>query len=204
MMMSGSNQARFDLNSWGRRCSLSTGAREGATWDRRAVLRRVIRICFRLEVLAMAWLLEPACSHGQSVKPNFLVVLSDDLGYGDIACFGNPVIKTPCLDKLASEGMKLTACYASAPVCSPSRCGMLTGRIPNRMGIYDWIPNGSPMHLQRSEITVATLLKKAGYDTCHVGKWHCNGMFNSAEQPPREILWTTTPGWAFSTITLWR
>ncbi len=120
---------------------------------------------------------------GAAERPNFVVVLCDDLGYGDLACYGNPTIKTPCLDKLASEGMRLTACYAAAPVCSPSRAGMLTGRTPNRLGVYDWIPHGSPMHMQRKEITVAELLKDAGYDTCHVGKWHCNGRFNSPEQP---------------------
>ncbi|MEA1951999.1 MAG: sulfatase-like hydrolase/transferase, partial [Planctomycetota bacterium] len=115
--------------------------------------------------------------------PNFVVVLCDDLGYGDLACFGNKTIKTPCLDKLASEGMRLTDCYAAAPVCSPSRAGMLTGRTPNRLGVYDWIPEGSPMHVRRSEVTIATLLSRAGYDTCHVGKWHCNGKFNLPGQP---------------------
>ena len=116
-------------------------------------------------------------------QPNFLVILCDDLGYGDPACFGNETIKTPCLDKLASEGMKLTACYAAAPVCSPSRAGMLTGRVPNRVGVYDWIPHNSHSHLRHNEITVAALLKEAGYDTCHMGKWHLNGKFNSTEQP---------------------
>ncbi len=116
-------------------------------------------------------------------RPNFVVVLCDDLGYGDLGCFGNKTIKTPCLDKLAGEGMRLTDCYASAPVCSPSRAGMLTGRTPNRLGVYDWIPHGSPMHMQRGEVTIAKLLSEAGYDTCHVGKWHCNGKFNSPDQP---------------------
>jgi arylsulfatase A len=116
-------------------------------------------------------------------KTNFVVILCDDLGYSDLGCFGHPKIKTPHLDKLATDGMRLTDCYAGAPVCSPSRAGLLTGRIPNRVGIYDWIPQKSPMHLRASEVTVATLLKQAGYQTCHVGKWHCNGMFNSAEQP---------------------
>lgn len=116
-------------------------------------------------------------------KPNFLIILCDDLGYGDLACYGNKVIRTPNLDQLAAQGMKLTDCYSSAPVCSPSRTGLLTGRTPNRVGVYDWIPDGHPMHMGRNEITVAALLKKAGYDTCHVGKWHCNGKFNSPEQP---------------------
>ena len=116
-------------------------------------------------------------------KTNFVVILCDDLGYGDLGCFGHPKIKTPHLDKLATDGMRLTDCYAGAPVCSPSRAGLLTGRIPNRVGIYDWIPQKSPMHLRASEVTVARLLKQGGYQTCHVGKWHCNGMFNSPEQP---------------------
>ncbi|QDU14492.1 Choline-sulfatase [Gimesia maris] len=119
----------------------------------------------------------------QAAKPNIVIILCDDLGYGDLACYGHPVIKTPHLDQLASEGMRLTDCYASAPVCSPSRAGLLTGRTPNRLGVYDWIPEGHPMHLKRDEVTVAQLLQQAGYDTAHVGKWHCNGMFNSKEQP---------------------
>ena len=118
-----------------------------------------------------------------SKQTNFVVVLCDDLGYGDIGCFGHPHIKTPHLDQLALDGVRLTDCYAAAPVCSPSRSGLLTGRIPNRLGVYDWIPANSPMHLQSQEITIATLLKKSGYQTCHVGKWHCNGYFNSPEQP---------------------
>ena len=116
-------------------------------------------------------------------RPNFLVILCDDLGYGDLACYGHPTIKTPHLDRLAAQGVRLTSCYASAPVCSPSRAGMLTGRTPSRLGIYDWIPAGHPMHLVAEEVTVATLLQRGGYATCHVGKWHCNGKFNSAEQP---------------------
>lgn len=119
----------------------------------------------------------------ESDNTNFVVILCDDLGYADLGCFGHPAIKTPHLDNLANEGVRLTDCYASAPVCSPSRAGLLTGRIPNRVGVYDWIPPKSPMHLLAREVTVATLLKQAGYQTCHVGKWHCNGLFNSTEQP---------------------
>ncbi|MBN2290817.1 MAG: sulfatase-like hydrolase/transferase [Pirellulales bacterium] len=132
---------------------------------------------------SLSWADSCTGSADNGSPPNILVILCDDLGYGDPACFGNKTIKTPNIDKLASEGMRLTDCYASAPVCSPSRAGMLTGRTPNRLGVYDWIPEGSPMHMQRSEVTIATLLKQAGYDTCHVGKWHCNGKFNSPEQP---------------------
>jgi len=116
-------------------------------------------------------------------KANVVIALCDDLGYGDLGCYGHPHIKTPNLDRLAAEGLRLTDCYAAAPVCSPARAGMLTGRTPYRTGVYDWIPKNSPMHLRRRELTVARLLKEAGYATCHVGKWHCNGKFNSPDQP---------------------
>ncbi len=119
----------------------------------------------------------------ESARPNIVVVLSDDLGYGDIGCFGSPEIKTPALDKFASEGVKLTSCYAAAPNCSPARTGLMTGRTPYRVGVHNWIPMLSPVHVRRQEITVATLLRQAGYATCHVGKWHMNGMFNMVGQP---------------------
>ncbi|MBI4579750.1 MAG: sulfatase-like hydrolase/transferase [Planctomycetes bacterium] len=116
-------------------------------------------------------------------QTNFLVILCDDLGYGDLACYGHPTIQSPNLDRLAAEGIRLTSCYSAAPVCSPSRTGLLTGRNPNRVGVYDWIPAGHPMHMGRNEITIARLLQQAGYATGHFGKWHCNGQFNSPAQP---------------------
>jgi len=116
-------------------------------------------------------------------RPNMVIALCDDLGYGDLGCYGHPHIQTPNLDRLAHEGVKLADCYAAAPVCSPARVGILTGRTPYRCGVYDWIPANNPMHLRKQEVTVATLLKNSGYATCHVGKWHCNGKFNSSEQP---------------------
>jgi arylsulfatase A len=119
----------------------------------------------------------------ETERPNFLVILCDDLGYGDLGCYGHESIKTPHLDKLAKEGIRFTDCYAAAPVCSASRAGLMTGRTPSRVGIYDWIPPGHVMHLRKEEVTIATLLKQAGYATCHVGKWHLNGKFNSKEQP---------------------
>ena len=115
--------------------------------------------------------------------PNFLVVLADDLGYGDLGCYGNEAVHTPHLDRLAAEGLRFTDCYAAAANCSPSRAGLMTGRTPWRLGIHNWIPMLSPMHLQASETTIATLLRDAGYATCHTGKWHLNGMFNLTGQP---------------------
>ncbi len=116
-------------------------------------------------------------------RPNFLVVLCDDLGYGDLGCFGSEVIRTPRLDAFARQGVRFTDCYAASPVCSPARAGMLTARTPDRCGVHDWIPENSVMHLPRGEVTFAHLLRDAGYATCLSGKWHCNGKFNSPEHP---------------------
>ncbi len=119
----------------------------------------------------------------QASPLNFVVVLADDLGYGDLGCYGNETIRTPHLDRFASEGLKLTSCYAASANCSPARTGLMTGRTPYRVGIHNWIPYNSPMHVRRSEVTIATLLRNAGYTTCHVGKWHLNGRFNQPQQP---------------------
>ncbi len=116
-------------------------------------------------------------------RPNFVVFLTDDQGWGDLACYGHPEIKSPHLDRFASQGLRLTQCYAACGVCSPSRAAILTGRTPYRNGVWRWIPAGSQYHLRESEITIATLLKQRGYATCHAGKWHLNGKFNSPEQP---------------------
>jgi len=123
-------------------------------------------------------------------QPNIVVLLCDDLGYGDLSSFGHPVIETKNLDKLAETGIKLTNFYSTAPVCSPSRVGLLTGRSPNRAGVYDFIPglkkgedNRDLVHLQAHEETIPAMLKSAGYATCLVGKWHCSSRFNSDKQP---------------------
>lgn len=121
-------------------------------------------------------------------RPNIVVMLADDLGYGDLACYGNPVIKTPNLDRLAAEGLRLTDCYAAAAVCPPARAGLMTGRTPCRVGIHSWIPMSSPVHLRVEEISVATLLREAGDATCHLGKWHLNGKFNTPAQPQPSAL----------------
>ncbi|MHA7944794.1 sulfatase-like hydrolase/transferase [Formosa sp. 3Alg 14/1] len=123
-------------------------------------------------------------------QPNIVVLLCDDLGYGDLATFGHPIIETDNLDKLAETGIKLTDFYATAPVCSSSRAGLLTGRSPNRAGIYDFIPgykksedNRDLVHLRAEEVTIPQVLKSVGYETCLVGKWHCSSQFNSDAQP---------------------
>jgi arylsulfatase A len=116
-------------------------------------------------------------------RPNMILFLTDDLGYGDLGCYGHPIIKTPNLDAFAKEGVRLTQCYSASAVCSPSRSALLTGRTPHRNGVYTWIAENSELHLRTSEITLPSLLKKAGYATCHSGKWHLNGLFNNPRQP---------------------
>lgn len=116
-------------------------------------------------------------------RPNVIVFLADDLGWGDLGCQGHPKITTPHLDAFAKQGLRLTACYSASAVCSPSRSAILTGRTPHRNGVYTWIAAGSEVHLRTSEITLPRLLGEAGYDTCHSGKWHLNGKFNSPDQP---------------------
>ena len=117
-------------------------------------------------------------------KPtNFIIFLTDDQGWGDLACYGHPKIKSPNLDKFASEGVRFTQCYSACGVCSPSRSSILTGRTPYRNGVWRWIPGNHSVHLRESEITAPELLKEKGYETCHAGKWHLNGHFNSPKHP---------------------
>ncbi len=122
-------------------------------------------------------------SLGAAERPNLVLVVSDDLGYGDLACYGAKDVQTPQLDRFASEGLRFTACYAAHANCSPSRTALMTGRTPTQVGVRNWIPEESPVHLPRTEITIATLLRNAGYTTCLSGKWHLNGAFNQASQP---------------------
>ena len=104
------------------------------------------------------------------------------MGYGDLGCFGSPVIKTPNLDRLAQQGVRLNQCYAASPNCSPARTGILTGRHPYRVGMYDFA-RFKPLHIPVAETTVAEQLKSAGYQTMFAGKWHCSGDFESGKQP---------------------
>ncbi|MBM3854418.1 MAG: hypothetical protein FJ399_14915 [Verrucomicrobia bacterium] len=96
-------------------------------------------------LLALALLAGRAAAES---RPNLVVFLADDLGYGDIGCFCSPRVQTPRLDRLAAEGARFTSFYGPASVCSPTRVGMLTGRLPFRLGIHTYIPNRSTMHLE--------------------------------------------------------
>lgn len=113
---------------------------------------------------------------GPHNRPNVIVILCDDLGYADLGCYGHPSIKTPYLDRMAYEGQKWSSFYVSASVSSPSRAGLMTGRLGVRTGMYGnqkrvLFPN-SPQGLPADEQTLASLLKEANYTNACVGKWH--------------------------------
>jgi len=114
---------------------------------------------------------------------NVVLINADDLGYGDLGCYGHPIIKTPHIDGLAAEGLRFTQYYAPSALCSPSRAALLTGRTPYRTGIKSWIPEGSGIYLHKEEVTIATLLKRAGYATAIIGKWHLNSDLGDPAQP---------------------
>ena len=133
--------------------------------------------------LLFAPLLLFSCAQ-KEIKPNFVVVLIDDLGWADVKC-NNPgsFYETPHLDRMAQDGVRFTNGYSAHPVCSPTRASLMTGKHPNRVNITDWLPGDDPKNrpllgpqdkseLALEEITLAEKLKENGYTTCFVGKWH--------------------------------
>ena len=116
----------------------------------------------------------------QGRPPNIIVLLNDDQGSGDLGVAGHPFIKTPHLDRLAQEGCRFTDFYATAPVCSPSRAGFITGRIQSRFGLHHLINGGEKadlplfQYIPPTEPMLPRLLHQAGYATAHFGKWHCS------------------------------
>ena len=133
-------------------------------------------VSFSLVLCSAFFLYGVSIAPAAAAAPNFVVIFADDLGYGDLGCFGHPTLRTPRLDRMAAEGMKLTQFYAAASVCTPSRAGLLTGRLPARSGLCSnrrrvLFPD-SAGGLPESEITLAEALKEAGYATACVGKWH--------------------------------
>ena len=108
--------------------------------------------------------------------PNIIFIMADDLGYGDLSCFGSTEIETPNLDQLAQQGMKLTQFYAGAPICTPTRVAFLTGLFPARFGINNAFHDKKGQYLPDTVMTIPKVLKQAGYFTAHIGKWHMGGV----------------------------
>ncbi len=110
-----------------------------------------------------------------SDKPNVIFILADDLGYSELGCYGNTFNETPNIDKLANDGVRFTQAYAAAPVCSPYRAALLTGLYPARIGITDYLRPDASTHLDLKYTTLPEQLKKVGYHTGIIGKWHLSG-----------------------------
>jgi arylsulfatase A-like enzyme len=122
--------------------------------------------------LVLCAFLSPSLAAEQN-PPNILFILVDDQGYYDLGCYGATEVKTPRIDALADEGVRFTDYYAAAPICSPSRSGLLTGRYPRRFGMEVWVQRAdSRRGIPTSELTIAELLKANGYATACIGKWH--------------------------------
>jgi arylsulfatase A-like enzyme len=131
---------------------------------------------------AMGVAVAPAVNGGvaeageQAPRPNILVILGDDLGWGDLGCYGSPLVRTPYLDQLAAEGIRFTNGYSAAAVCSPTRFALYTGRYPGRLpgGLQEPIGGPNEQHgIPPEHPTLGSLLKQAGYTTAMFGKWHC-------------------------------
>lgn len=108
-------------------------------------------------------------------KYNVIYILADDLGYSELGAYGNTFNETPNIDKLAGQGLKFTTCYAAAPVCSPYRAALMTGKYPARLKITDYLRPNAAQHLELSETTMAEMFQQNGYRTGIVGKWHLSG-----------------------------
>jgi len=125
---------------------------------------------YSLFLLAFAFLI--SCNEEKRDYTNVVIILADDLGFGDLACYGSEINETPHLDKMASEGVKFTSYYATQAVCSASRAALLTGSYPNRIGIHNALMPNAKIGLNTSETTIAEMLKGKGYSTAIFGKWH--------------------------------
>ncbi|MCH8828531.1 MAG: sulfatase-like hydrolase/transferase, partial [Planctomycetes bacterium] len=152
-----------------------------------------------IALIALASFLNLPSLNAAERLPNIIYILADDLGYGELGCYGQKWIKTPHIDRLAREGMRFTAHYSGNAVCAPSRCCLLTGKHPGHAHIRS---NGDPKHLQHlakkygwefpgqnpipdDEVTIAEMLKQKGYATAAIGKWGL-GHFGTTGDPNKQ------------------
>jgi arylsulfatase A-like enzyme len=142
-----------------------------------------------LAALAALWGCAAPAPGAVGARPNIVIILADDLGWGDLGCYGHPTLRTPNLDRMAAEGMRFTEFYSAAEVCTPSRAALLTGRYPIRSGMchdrFRVLRRESSGGLPSGEVTLAQALKARGYETGCIGKWHLGNYMNVAEHHPR-------------------
>jgi len=146
-------------------------------------MKRILTLLTLLTALLLAPLAALCAAEAPKPKPNILVILADDLGYADLGCQGSADVKTPHIDSLAANGVRCTAGYVTAPQCSPSRAGLLSGQYQQRFG-HEGNPN-FPLTLMRGGKIIPEYLKAAGYATGHFGKWHLG--FSDLGSAPQEI-----------------
>jgi len=125
-----------------------------------------------LGLVSGALFVQGGCLSTFAKKPNIVVIMADDLGYGDVSCYGAAALKTPNIDKLAAEGKRFTSGYCSASTCTPTRYSFLTGTYAFRENGTGIAPPNSPLIIPPDTVTLPDLLKTAGYQTAVVGKWH--------------------------------
>lgn len=134
-----------------------------------------------------------ASTDSSKQTPNIIFILCDDLGWGDLGCYGNRDIKTPNIDRLAHQGLLFTNFYVNSPVCSPARAAIMTGQFPSKIGIHyamgqhDWnVQCNMPDYLDSEIPTITRYFQKAGYKVGHFGKWHLGGPYNEGTPSPKE------------------
>ena len=139
-----------------------------------------------LTALLLASLAALQAADAPKQKPNLVIIFTDDLGYADIGAYGCKDIPTPHLDRLAAEGTRFTNAYTVAPICVPSRMGLMSGRFPARFGVFDNVYTPKESQLWMQQTTLADVLKKQGYRTANIGKWHLSGANDFVFKPPHE------------------
>ena len=149
------------------------------------------RLTPALGLVGLSALLATAIVNAAPARPNIILCMADDQGWGDMAYNGHPVLKTPNFDQLAKDAVRFDRFYAAAPVCSPTRGSVLTGRHPNRFGCFSW-----GFSLRPQEITIAEVLRSAGYATGHFGKWHLGTVYKGSPVNPGASgfdVWVSAP-----------
>jgi arylsulfatase A len=157
-------------------------------------MKHIITVCFLLPLCIDQGLHAQA----KTQKPNIIFIMADDLGWGELGCYGNSFNETPNLDKLAQQGLKFTQAYASAPICSPTRVSIITGQYPARVHITDFLPAKTDRWLDPSKyFTINEALSEGGYRTAMFGKWHLDTDYKSNRGGPKahgfdEVIGTET------------